>query len=86
MLPFKSKIAGQPVSINCGEKPVEFRLRRARTRIENLTGKLARLYKRDSSPAIAQTIANTKVAIQAWENVLELAELEYKQQQRGYIQ
>lgn len=84
MWPFKTEIVGKPVSINCGQKPAEFRKSRAETRIENLTLKLARLHTRKSNPWLSQEIANTKVAIQAWENVLELAELELKQQERGF--
>jgi hypothetical protein len=82
----KAKIEGQPVSINCSEKPAEFRMRRAKTRVENLTGKLARLHRRPSSQAVSQMIADTKVAIHSWKNVLELAEFELKQQQRGFKQ
>jgi len=83
MWPFKSKIVGAPVYINCGQKSAEFRKRRAQTRVENLTAKLARLHSRTKSfPELSQEIANTKASIHAWSNILELAELELEQQSR----
>jgi len=83
MWPFKSKMTGQPVLINCGVQSAEFRKERAETRVANLTAKLARLHKRSGSKAVSQEIANTRVAIQAWSDVLELAELEISQNERG---
>lgn len=83
MWPFKSKIVGAPVYINCGQQSAEFRKRRAQARVENLTAKLARLHSRTTSfPELSQEIANTKAAIRAWSNILELAELELDQQSR----
>lgn len=83
MWPFETKIVGQPVNINCGPQSPGFRKHRAETRIENLTGKLGRLYNRPSSKIINQEIANTKVAIRKWQDVLEVAELEIEQLARG---
>jgi len=83
MWPFKSKMVGQPAYINCGQQSAEFRKARAQTRVTNLTAKLARLHSRKGGSAISQEIANTRVAIQAWVDILELAVLELKQQSRG---
>ena len=83
MGPFKSQMTGQPVHINCSQQPVEFRKERAETRVKNLTNKLARLHLRPGSLEVSQEMANTRQAITAWSNVLELAELELKQQTRG---
>jgi len=83
MWPFKSKIIGAPVYINCGQKSAEFRKKRARSRIENLTAKLARLHSRTTPfSELSQEIANTKASINAWSDILELAELELTQQER----
>ena len=84
--PFKSKMVGHPVYINCGQQPAEFRQQRAQTRVDNLTAKLSRLNKRASGSWRFQEVANTKNAIQAWSNILELAELELSQQHRGIDQ
>ena len=83
MWPFKSKVIGHPVHINCGVKPPEFRKRRAETRIENLTAKLERLKNRKKNSTLLQEVANTQTAIISWGHILEVANLELEQQTRG---
>jgi len=87
MWPFQNKIIGQPVHINCEQQTAKFRKTRAETRIDNLTNKLARMQSRPTSfPGMSQEIANTRVAVQKWRDLLELAELEISQQERGPVQ
>jgi hypothetical protein len=85
MWPFESKIAGQPVSINCGSQPAQFRKMRAENRVFNLSAKLLRLQSRTQSLDIHQEMANTSIAIQKWTDVLELAMLELSQEKRGLV-
>lgn len=79
---FSNKIVGGDVYINNGVHDAKFRKERAEQRVFNLTAKLGRLQSREMNSAMRQEEHNTKVAIQAWTDALELAKLELKQEQR----
>lgn len=76
----ESKLVGQSVSINEGNKTPEQRYLRAQTRVDNLTGKLRRLKRRPPSPEINNIIAQTQFAIEQWEKRMLIAEYEIKLQ------